>query len=76
MIKLYTKNNCIQCKMTKQLLYKLGVEYDEVNINDNPEVIEPLKKLGVRQMPVGMIDDEIVFKGFEAGKIKELGKQG
>jgi len=74
MIKLYTKNNCIQCKMAKQLLHKLGVEYDEVNINDNPEVIEPLKKLGIRQMPVGMISNEIIFKGFEVEKIKELGK--
>jgi len=74
MIKLYTKNNCFQCKMAKQLLYKLGVEYDEFNINDNPEMIELLKKSGVRQMPVGMIDNEIIFKGFEVEKIKELGK--
>jgi len=74
MIKLYTKNNCFQCRMTKQLLYKLGIKYDEVNINDKPEMIELLKKLGVRQMPVGVIDNEIIFKGFEVEKIKELGK--
>jgi len=74
MIKLYTKNNCFQCRMAKKLLYKLVVEYDEFNINDNPEVIEPLKKLGIRQMPVGMISNEIIFKGFEVEKIKELGK--
>jgi len=60
--------------MTKQLLYKLGIKYDEVNINDKPEMIELLKKLGVRQMPVGVIDNEIIFKGFEVEKIKELGK--
>ena len=29
----YTKNNCMQCKMTKRFLSENGVEFEERNID-------------------------------------------
>ena len=41
---LYTKDNCIQCKMTKKFLMENNIEFGEHNISDHPEYINYLKK--------------------------------
>lgn len=42
MITVYTKNNCMPCKMTKRKLQELGVNYKEHNVDEEPEVLEYL----------------------------------
>ena len=39
MITIYSTTNCMKCKMTKDLFSKLGQDYNEVNIEEQPEVI-------------------------------------
>jgi len=72
MIKVYTKYNCMQCKMTKQLLDSLGKKYEVVNTDDEIEELDRLKSLGCKQLPVVEVDGSILFSGFRPSEIKKL----
>jgi glutaredoxin-like protein NrdH len=71
MTTVYTKNNCVQCDMTKRLMDKMGIEYDTVNISENPEALEKLIELGYRAAPV-VITDNDSWAGFNPDKIGDL----
>ena len=43
---LYTKNNCIQCKMTKRFLEQNNITFEEHNISEEPEYVDYLKEKG------------------------------
>ena len=44
-ITLFSKNNCMQCKMTKKFLEKEGADFEEINIDEQPEKIDYVKVL-------------------------------
>ena len=67
----YTKDNCVQCDMTKRLMDKLGIEYDVVNISQNPEALDKLIELGYRAAPV-VITENDSWAGFNPDKIADL----
>jgi len=71
MTTVYTKNNCVQCDATKRMMDKLGVEYDTVNISDNPEELDKLIEMGYRAAPVVVAGDES-WAGFQPEKITAL----
>lgn len=52
MITIYTKDNCPQCAATKRQFDKSGVQYNEINLDTNPEAVEQLKAMGYRAAPV------------------------
>ncbi len=70
-ITIFSKNNCMQCKMTKKLLDKEGADYQEINIDDRPEMIDYVKDLGFSAAPVIKAGD-IIFSGFQPAKLKEI----
>ena len=39
MVTIYSKNNCVQCKMTKRFLDSNHVEYREINLDEQPEFV-------------------------------------
>ena len=45
-VTIYSKNNCMQCKMTKRFLSEHNVEFEERNINQHPEYVSYLKDKG------------------------------
>ena len=47
MVTVYSKNNCVQCKMTKRFLDSNNVEYKEINLDEQPEYIDQVKELGL-----------------------------
>jgi glutaredoxin-like protein NrdH len=67
----YTKDNCVQCDMTKRLMDKVGIEYDVVNISQNPEALDKLIQLGYRAAPV-VITENDSWAGFNPDKIADL----
>ena len=71
MTTVYTKNNCVQCDATKRMMDKLGVEYDTVNISDNPEELDKLIEMGYRAAPV-VVSGEDSWAGFQPDKITTL----
>lgn len=70
-ITLFSKNNCMQCKMTKKLLDKEGADYQEINIDERPDMIDYVKDLGFSAAPVVKAGD-IIFSGFQPAKLKEI----
>lgn len=71
MITLYSKNNCMQCKMTKKFLEQNGATFQEINIDEYPEKIDYVKSLGFTAAPV-IESDQMVFSGFQPTKLKEI----
>ncbi|EHJ56407.1 glutaredoxin-like protein NrdH [Streptococcus urinalis FB127-CNA-2] len=70
-IVVFSKNNCMQCKMTKKFLEQNGAEFEEINIDQHPEKIDYVKSLGFSSAPVIEAGD-IVFSGFKPAKLKEI----
>lgn len=71
MITVYTKTNCFPCKMTKRKLQELGVNYHEINLDENLSALEYLMECGMRSLPVVFKDDEPVVIGGYAPNILE-----
>ena len=71
MVTVYTKPNCVQCDMSKRLLDKIGVEYNTVDIVENPAELDKLIEMGYRAAPVVVTEDGS-WAGFQPDKIAEL----
>ena len=71
MLKIYSKNNCPQCKMTKRLLDQRGVAYQEINLDEQPEYTEQVKELGYKAAPV-VVYDGGHFSGFKPDMLRKL----
>lgn len=71
MVTIYSKNNCVQCKMSKKFLDEHNVAYQEINLDEQPEFIEHVKNLGFSAAPVIETENE-VFSGFQPTKLKAL----
>jgi len=72
MTTVYTKNNCVQCDATKRMMDKLGVEYETINISDNPAELDKLIEMGYRAAPVVVAGDGTSFAGFQPEKIQAI----
>ncbi|HEM3632963.1 TPA: glutaredoxin-like protein NrdH [Streptococcus suis] len=71
MVTIYSKNNCVQCKMSKKFLDQHNVAYKEINLDEQPEYIKHVKSLGFSSAPVIETENE-VFSGFQPAKLKAL----
>ena len=69
---LYTKNNCIQCKMTKNFLMQHDIAFEERNVNENPEYIAYLKNKGFQSVPVLEQDNNPIIRGFRPDLLKKI----
>ena len=65
MVTVFSKNNCVQCKMTKMFL-------KQHNIDEQPEFIERLKADGFRATPVVKLPNGDAFSGFRPDMLKQL----
>lgn len=71
MVTVYSKNNCVQCKMTKRFLEQHNVAFKEINLDEEPEFIEHVKGLGFSAAPVIETENDS-FSGFQPAKLKTL----
>lgn len=71
MIKVYTKNGCIQCKMTKRTLDSKDVSFEEVNVDNDSGALEYLKRQGIKSLPYVVTPDES-WTGFRPDKLKTI----
>ncbi len=71
----YTTPTCAFCPMVKNFLKEKGVEYEEIDVNENKEALEEMKeKTGQIGVPVTLIGEEAIV-GFNKKKIEELLKE-
>ena len=52
----YSKPNCPDCNAVKELL----PHYEEIDITENPEALQKLTGLGLRQLPQVFLDGKLV----------------
>jgi glutaredoxin len=57
--------------MTKRQFDKLGIRYDEIALEQHPELVEKFKELGLMSAPI-VITDTKKWSGFRLDKIKSL----
>ena len=77
MITVYSRPNCMQCKMTKMWLNQNKIGFENVDIEANPGALELLKHYGYGSLPVVVIDDEFdnpdkAWAGFQIEKLGAL----
>lgn len=70
-VTVFSKPACGQCEATKRHLNKLGVEYDVVDLTQDPESLARVKSMGHSQAPVVEYGG-ISFAGFQPDLLNEL----
>lgn len=74
MIKVYSKPDCIQCKMTKKYLLEHDVPFEEIDVLEDEAALELIKQHGYYSLPVVTTNDSFDFSwcGFRIDKLEEL----
>lgn len=57
-VTIFTRDNCAACRGTKAQFDKLGVEYTELNVQNNVVLAQKLVDDGWRSMPVVSVEYE------------------
>ncbi|NKX56191.1 glutaredoxin-like protein NrdH [Arthrobacter mobilis] len=70
-VTVYTKPSCVQCNATYRALDKKGIEYQSVDLSQDPAALERVRALGYMQAPV-VVTDQGHWSGFRPDKIEEL----
>lgn len=70
-VKIFSKNNCMQCKMVKRFLSENNVSFEEINIDEQPEAITWLKEQGFQSVPV-ITSDLTTVVGFRPDQLRQL----
>lgn len=73
-ITIFTTNTCAYCVMVKKYLGTKGIEYEEVNLDDNPQrQAEALELSGALTVPVTVVtkqdDSREVVVGYNLAKL-------
>lgn len=60
-VTIYTKNFCPYCVNAKGFLNANGIDFSEVNLEENPDEIERIKnETGWRTFPIILINNKII----------------
>ena len=70
-VKVYSSNACPHCVTAKNYLNDKGIEFEEKNVQTDPEARKELMAMGHMGVPVLVIDGEEVV-GFDQDKIDKL----
>lgn len=71
LITIWTLPNCVQCMMTKKEFDKRGIRYEEMQLENHPEMVEQFKQENLIAAPI-VVTDTKKWSGFRLEKIKSL----
>ena len=82
---IYTKPNCVQCRMVKKYLDNKNIPFIEINIENDEDVINFLKVQGISSAPAIfygetdknnglLLEDATKFTGNNQNELKKLVK--
>ena len=70
-VTVYTKSNCVQWEQTKKRFAHHGIEFTEVNLEENLDKLEEFKEMGLLAAPI--IETDVKrWSGFRLDKIDSL----
>ena len=71
-LKVYSKEDCMQCNFTKKWLNEHGIEYEEFDVEEDEEALNYIKyDLGYQAVPVVVTPTENWY-GFRPDKLAKL----
>ncbi len=70
-VTVYTLPACVQCDSTKRMLQRNQIDYEEVDMSQDPVALEMVKTMGYTAAPVVVAGDEH-WSGFRMDKIQAL----
>lgn len=73
-VTLYKTPNCQQCKATARMFEKKGIIFDEINLEQHPELLEQFKSIGHTAAPIVVAGNKS-WSGFRIGRIENLAQQ-
>ena len=65
MLTVYTKDNCPFCERAKALLENKGVQYNAINVGQQPEARQFLVDQGLRSVPQIFNGDALLEGGYQ-----------
>lgn len=72
MVKIYSTQTCVYCKLAKEFFDKHGIKYEDHNVAEDMQAREEMiNKSGQMGVPVIDIDGNMIV-GFDQRKIEEL----
>ncbi|OFI47742.1 NrdH-redoxin [Floricoccus tropicus] len=71
MVTVFSKNNCMQCKMVKKWLSDKEIQFQEINLDEQPEYVEKVKEMGFMAAPI-IAKDDLSFSGFRPAELAKL----
>lgn len=70
----YSKPGCGHCQFTKKYLDKLGLDYQERDVERDAKSLQEVKDLGYSSLPVVVAEGHEAFNGFRPDKLDMLVK--
>ena len=71
MVTVFSKNNCMQCHMVKKWLADKAVQFQEINIDEQPQYIDQVREMGFMAAPI-IVKDTLSFSGFRPTELAKL----
>lgn len=65
-MKIYSRPTCMTCIMTKNILKSKGIDYVDINVDNDNEALEYIKGKGKSSLPVLETDNGEIYSGEEA----------
>jgi len=72
-IRVFWQPGCTSCLRTKEFLSAQGVDYESINVQDDAQGMEALRRLGARSVPVVSLGERFVYAQSLADVIAFLG---
>lgn len=74
-VTIYTTPNCPGCMATKRALDKSGIDYNQIDLSQRPDLVQAFKAQGLARAPIVEADGER-WSGYNPDKMKEHGLRG
>lgn len=71
MTTVYVQPACVQCNATKRFLDKHDIDYETIDISEDPQSLELIVGMGFTAAPVVITDDDS-WSGFQPDKLENL----
>lgn len=72
MVTVYSKENCVQCKLTLRKMDELGVQYEVRDVTEDGDALVTVKNLGYLAAPVVLTEIGEHWSGFRPELIGKL----
>ena len=74
MVKVYSKDNCTNCMVTKNFLKMKGIEFEEIDITKDQQALSYVQSLGYSTLPV-VVADKDHWAGYNAVKLSSIAQK-